>query len=270
MANVKRMVSTKFWIDEKVIDNYSVEDKYFLLYLMTNPRTSQLGIYKLPKKIASFETGYTREVIEVLIQRFRDDYKNILYNHETQEVSIVNSLKYSIVKGGAPVTTLLKKELGQVESDDLILKTYDHMKSWWEKSSREVDGTIKQIFEEELEKRNVSKEFNDNVNENDNEESYPESYPESQKPSKSTKVKKTYGEMGNVKLTDEELDKLKDKFSDDYEDKIDNLSFYLAQGKGKSYKSHYAVICKWAKKDTKNKQQAETSRTEVLFGEMEG
>lgn len=189
MADIKRIVNTKFWQDEKVLDNYSVEDKYFMLYILTNPRTSQLGIYKLPKKIASFETGYTREVIEVLLQRFRDKYKNILYNDQTQEIALLNSLKYSIVKGGAPVVSLLEKELSQIESDELILTTYKHMIEWWAKSGRDFDKTVKEMFEKELQQRKVAKEINGNENvngnENDNEESYPESgnesYPESSK-----------------------------------------------------------------------------------------
>lgn len=183
MADIKRIVNTKFWQDEKVLDNYSVEDKYFMLYILTNPRTSQLGIYKLPKKIASFETGYTREVIEVLLQRFRDKYQNILYNDKTQEISLLNSLKYSIVKGGAPVISLLEKELSQVESDELILATYKHMYDWWSKSGRSFDKTVMEMFEKELEQRKVTKKINGNENvndnENDNEESYPDSYTDS-------------------------------------------------------------------------------------------
>ena len=53
-----------------MIDKYSVEDKYFLLYLMTNPHTTQVGIYKLPKRLISFETGYTVESVSVILERF--------------------------------------------------------------------------------------------------------------------------------------------------------------------------------------------------------
>lgn len=47
---VKRVVDTAFWTNMQVIDNYSIEDKYFSLYLMTNDKTTQVGIYPLPKK----------------------------------------------------------------------------------------------------------------------------------------------------------------------------------------------------------------------------
>lgn len=59
--------------------------------------------------------------------------------------------------------------------------------------------------------------------------------------------KHKYGEYKNVLLTDEELTKLKAEYPD-YLDKIERLSSYVAST-GKSYKSHYATIRNWARKD---------------------
>ena len=70
----------------------------------------------------------------------------------------------------------------------------------------------------------------------------PEPAPKPKKP-----VKHKYGEYKNVLLTDEELQKLKTEYSD-YEERIERLSSYVAST-GKSYKSHYATIRNWAKKD---------------------
>ena len=76
--------------------------------------------------------------------------------------------------------------------------------------------------------------------------------------SKSKKpIKHKYGEYNNVLLTDAELEKLKTEYSD-YEERIERLSSYVAST-GKSYKSHYATIRNWARKDTPKQQtQAET------------
>jgi ABC-type antimicrobial peptide transport system permease subunit len=60
---------------------------------------------------------------------------------------------------------------------------------------------------------------------------------------------KKYGIFNNVKLTDEELSKLKEKFSD-YTDRIENLGEYM-KSKGRTYKSHYATILNWSRKDKK-------------------
>ena len=67
--------------------------------------------------------------------------------------------------------------------------------------------------------------------------------------SKEKYIKRKYGLFKNVELTDEEYQKLKDRFSD-YEEKIENLSSYIAS-KGDKYKSHYATILNWSRKDNK-------------------
>ncbi len=60
-------------------------------------------------------------------------------------------------------------------------------------------------------------------------------------------TKKKYGEFFNVELTDEEYTTLKNEYPD-IKARIDRLSTYLAMS-GKEYKSHYAVIKKWALED---------------------
>ena len=66
MKPINRVVSTSFWEDETIVNDFSPEDKYFYLYLITNPHTSQLGIYKLVPKTAAFELGYSKEAVMVL------------------------------------------------------------------------------------------------------------------------------------------------------------------------------------------------------------
>jgi phage replication O-like protein O len=56
--------------------------------------------------------------------------------------------------------------------------------------------------------------------------------------------KRKHGEFQNVLLSDEEYQKLKDRFGAGAEPLIENLSSYLAS-KGKRYKSHYATILNW-------------------------
>lgn len=72
-----------------------------------------------------------------------------------------------------------------------------------------------------------------------------ESAPPPTKPSKPVKHK--HGEYTNVLLTDDELDKLKQEYPD-WKERIERLSSYVAST-GKSYKSHYATIRNWARKD---------------------
>ena len=117
----KRIIETSFWTDEKVIDNYSPEDKYFMLYLLTNPKTTAIGIYPLPIKIIAFDIGYSKESVLTLIERFDKTYKNIVYDAKTQEIAVLNSLKYTISKGGKPVEDMINRELNAVKNSDLII-----------------------------------------------------------------------------------------------------------------------------------------------------
>lgn len=66
-------------------------------------------------------------------------------------------------------------------------------------------------------------------------------------------VKHKHGEYNNVLLTDEELEKLKAEYSD-LDDRIERLSSYIAST-GKAYKSHYATIRNWARKDKEQPKQ---------------
>ena len=68
------------------------------------------------------------------------------------------------------------------------------------------------------------------------------------KTKKEKAVKETYGEFENVLLTKEEYQKLLDRFPSDLKPRIEKLSGYVAST-GKAYKSHYATIIMWAKKD---------------------
>jgi hypothetical protein len=60
--------------------------------------------------------------------------------------------------------------------------------------------------------------------------------------------KKPFGPFLNVFLSDEEKKKLTQKFNGRTEDKIEKLSLYL-ESTGKKYKSHYATILNWSRKD---------------------
>lgn len=178
---IKRIVDVQFWNDDKVIEHFSPEDKLFMLYLITNPHTTQLGIYTLNKKLMSFELGYTIDVISVLLDRFENKYNIIRYSQETSEIAIKNYLRHSIIKGGAPVRDCLIKEMKMVKNKELILWVLSNLKNH-DNLNDTVNNIIREYEEKngELsyynEKQNDNEDDNDNENENDNEVSYPVSY----------------------------------------------------------------------------------------------
>lgn len=61
-------------------------------------------------------------------------------------------------------------------------------------------------------------------------------------------VRCKHGEYDNVLLSDEEYEKLKVEFPEDYQDRIERLSEYMAST-GKTYKNHLATIRCWARKN---------------------
>ena len=67
------------------------------------------------------------------------------------------------------------------------------------------------------------------------------------------KTRHKYGDNQNVLMTQEEHDKLSEKFPNDLEKRINNLSYYMAST-GKSYKSHYMTIIAWARRDKETTQ----------------
>lgn len=107
---------------------------------------------------------------------------------------------------------------------------------------RDIDIEKEYIYTGSDEPHPFSEHMNPPVDKSDEE-------PEPKKPQKEKPVKHKYGEYKNVLLTDEELDKLKTKFPD-WEERIENLSLYI-ESKGARYKSHYATILSWARRDTK-------------------
>ncbi|MDG3374784.1 replisome organizer, partial [Vibrio parahaemolyticus] len=68
------------------------------------------------------------------------------------------------------------------------------------------------------------------------------------KKSKAKPARHKYGEYKNVLLSDDEMEKLKTEFPDDYQERIDRLSEYCAST-GKSYKNYLATIRNCAKRE---------------------
>ena len=175
---VKRIVDTSFWNDEKVVERFTPEDRYFMLYLLTNPHSTQLGVYQITKRHMAFELGYSVEAVSALIDRFQNRYGIIKYSTETSEVAIKNYLKYSIVKGGKPVEDLLIKELALIKDKSLLRYVYDNIHDC-ETLNETIRGFLPRLIGEKEKVSQKEKDFNGNVNDNDNEKSYHDSSDES-------------------------------------------------------------------------------------------
>jgi len=182
---VKRIVSTSFWNDDLVLETFTPEDKYFMLYLLTNPHTTQLGIYHLPIKLAAVEMGYSEESIRNLLNRFENTYNLVMYSKDTNEIAIKNYLKHSIVKGGKPVMDCLLREEDMVSNKALLEYIAVHINK--QIDNRAIKNTtiidyinhLNNILDINNTKSYINDLVNDNNNDNDNDDSYHDSYNDS-------------------------------------------------------------------------------------------
>jgi DnaD/phage-associated family protein len=104
-----RQIYTEFWSDTFVLE-LTPEEKYFYLYLISNSKSTQSGIYEISSRTIETDTGYNRETVEKLIQRFCD-YKKILYCEETKELMVINWIKYNVPNNQNTIKCIQKEIL---------------------------------------------------------------------------------------------------------------------------------------------------------------
>lgn len=95
---IYRNISLSFWEDNKVVDDFTPEDRYFYLYLLTNPHTNLIGCYEISIRQMSHETGYSQKIVEKLLDRMENLHNVIIYSRETKEIYIKNWCKYNWTK----------------------------------------------------------------------------------------------------------------------------------------------------------------------------
>ncbi len=113
---IYRNVSLSFWEDIKIVDNFTPEDKYFYLYLLTNPHTNLLGCYQISFKQMINETGYNKDTIEKLIGRMEKEHEVIEFDFKTNEIFIKNWYKYNWTKSDKLLKNI-EKLIQYVKSD---------------------------------------------------------------------------------------------------------------------------------------------------------
>lgn len=131
-----RKIHVQFWSDV-FIQSLTPEQKFFFLYLLTNERTKQCGIYEITTRQISFDTGYNVDTINNLIEFFTKT-KKVIYSRETNEIAIKNWDRYNGSRS-PDVQNLVNKELKSVKNIKLIewIQSVDTVVSHSKKSLRE-------------------------------------------------------------------------------------------------------------------------------------
>lgn len=91
----KRMIDTDLWNNEDIIEYFTAEDKYFWLYLLTNPHNNICGVMKASPILIARDMGYSKECIQNLLYRFENVHRAIVVDKETKELLILNWGKFN-------------------------------------------------------------------------------------------------------------------------------------------------------------------------------
>lgn len=90
-----RKVSMNFWTDGKVVDDFSPDERYCYLYILTNPHTNLCGCYEISMKQIAYETGLDLKKVRELISRLERVHDVIRYFEETKELLILHWSEYN-------------------------------------------------------------------------------------------------------------------------------------------------------------------------------
>ena len=224
---------------QKIIDSDAFLDMPLstqALYFHLNMRADDDGFINNPKRIQR-TIGASDDDLKLLIA------KRFVICFESGVIVIKHWRMHNTLRKDRYNPTTYQEELALLEVKNNSAYTEkesnNHLATSWQPNGNQLEPQYS------IDKYSIDKVSIVEDSEPDSDESEPA-------PAKKTKpVKHKYGEYKNVLLTDEELDKLKTEYSD-YEERIERLSSYVAST-GKSYKSHYATIRNWARKDAETR-----------------
>jgi len=132
-----RQIYTQFWSDSFVIE-LTPEEKFFYLYIISNAKSTQSGIYEISPKFIAIEMGYSKDYVEELICRFCD-FGKILYCKDTKEIMVLNWIKYNSPNNINSIVGV-QKELKRVKNKEFIKALFEKCK--------DAQLDVKKIFED--------------------------------------------------------------------------------------------------------------------------
>lgn len=136
-----RKIHTQIWSDP-FFSELESDKKIFYLYILTNERTRQCGIYEISKKHIAFDLGITIDKVSKLIYYFTSVGK-IKFSDSTNEIAVKNWAKYNY-STSPKVVKCIESELKLVKNRVLIEYIYS------------IDTVLQEEQEEEQEEELVS------------------------------------------------------------------------------------------------------------------
>ena len=265
--SVYRTLQLSFWTDNKVQDDFTPEDKYFYLYLLTNPQTNICGCYEISYSEMIIHTGYNKESIIRLLDRFEKVHDLIRFSSETKEVLILNWYKYNWSK--SPLTLKgVRKEAEHIKYEPFMnyvlevakcVETDTPCKGYIYPIQASVSVTVLNNNTDSIIYLNNNKDLNTKDLQDTTQEEKTKDLNGtlvSNNTKKQKPEKHQHGEYKHVLLSDDELNKLMNDYGEaETMEAIKFLDEYMEM-KSYSVKSHYLAMRKWvfrAVNDEKNK-----------------
>lgn len=140
----KRMIDTDLWNNEDIIEMFTAEDRYFWLYLLTNPHNSICGVMKASPVLIARDMGYSKECVNNLLYRFECIHKLINIDKETKELVIINWNKFNWTKSPKILQTI-KDSMQKVNSQSIrqfLQSKIDIVFDKKEEESEEKEDTV--------------------------------------------------------------------------------------------------------------------------------
>lgn len=141
----KRMIDTDLWNDDDIIADFTAEDKYFWLYLLTNPHNNICGVLKYSPALMARDMGLHKDTIINLVYRFERVHHRLYVDRYTNEILILNWSKYNWTKSEDFLKTIQKK-LVEIRSLDIQNTLIEKIKEKLDKTvlrpSQEGTNTI--------------------------------------------------------------------------------------------------------------------------------
>ena len=253
----ERRMFAKTIIDSDVFTDMPISAR--LLYYDLAMRADDDGFVNSPKKIMRFVGASVDDMNVLIAKQFiipfesgvvvikhwkihnyiqKDRYKATSYQAEKESLTLKNGTYYT---DDLPDVSNLDTECIQnVYSLDTQVRLGKDRLGKDRVRDRDRDRD-RQELESAHAPENLPLEIAENKNNKNNENDFNNS--DNKKP-----TRHKYGIYKNVLLTDEDMEKLKTEFPDDWQNRIERLSEYIASS-GKTYKNHLATIRVWAKKD---------------------
>jgi DnaD/phage-associated family protein len=228
-----RNIHTRIWTDSWFCE-LPADAKLLFIYLFSNPNASVCGMYELPKRNISIDTGLTVDRVSAILDTFSAAGK---VHYEAGIVWVVNLKKYNDAGDSSKVAVRIRKDLDQISDCPLKRRYYEYNKIPYPQS--QIPYPEKGS---ETERRQNQKETG-----------------EDQQPPRPNIYKVYENEIGNITNTiAEELDDALKMFSEEYI--VDALKEAAKQNK-RNWKYALAILTRWKADGRSNGKVKELSAT---------